>query len=453
MSCPGTAANACEPACRQGFTPTSLHKGYAYGISSSAEYALVTLKSNIETVAGDPAARTRHVWEVLRVFITLGLTSFGGPVAHIGYFRREFVERRRWLDDAAFGDLVGLCQFLPGPASSQVGFSIGLLRAGWLGGLAALCGFTLPSVLLLLAFAIVAPHLGGPIGNGVLHGLKLVAVAVVAQAVWDMARRLCPDTRRAGIALAALVVLALTTTVYAQLMVIGLGALLGLWLLRSRELTAPLPLPATIEFRISRASGAGALLLFCALLAGLPALQQFVGGRMLAIFDGFYRSGALVFGGGHVVLPLLQAQTVTTGWVSPNDFLAGYGAAQAVPGPLFTFAAYLGWLSGGPAHSVLGATLATMAIFLPGLLLVVAALPHWQALRQRASTAAMLAGVNAAVVGILASALYSPVWTSAVHGAADFAVAAVAFALLVRWKAPPLAVVAMCALAGATGLA
>ena len=297
MSCPGTAANACEPACRQGFTPTSLHKGYAYGISSSAEYALVTLKSNIETVAGDPAARTRHVWEVLRVFITLGLTSFGGPVAHIGYFRREFVERRRWLDDAAFGDLVGLCQFLPGPASSQVGFSIGLLRAGWLGGLAALCGFTLPSVLLLLAFAIVAPHLGGPIGNGVLHGLKLVAVAVVAQAVWVMARRLCPDTRRAGIALAALVVLALTTTVYAQLMVIGLGALLGLWLLRSRELTAPLPLPATIEFRISRASGAGALLLFCALLAGLPALQQFVGGRMLAIFDGFYRSGALVFGG------------------------------------------------------------------------------------------------------------------------------------------------------------
>ncbi|VVE35574.1 putative chromate transport protein [Pandoraea eparura] len=413
------------------------------------------MKTDIETVPGPSTTHPRAALEVLRAFLMLGLTSFGGPVAHIGYFRREFVERRRWLDDASFIDLVGLCQFLPGPASSQVGFSLGLQRAGWLGGIAAWCGFTLPSVLLLLAFAVVAPHLGGPVGDGVLHGLKLVAVAVVAQAVWDMARRLCPDTRRAGIALAAMTVLALTTTQFAQLIVIVLGAGLGVLLLRSGHAMAapPLPLPLPARFRISRTASAVAMILFCALLAGLPFVRHLTDERAVAIFDGFYRSGALVFGGGHVVLPLLQAQTVATGWLSNGDFLAGYGAAQAVPGPLFTFATYLGWLSGSPAHPWLGAVLATVGIFLPGLLLVVAALPHWQALRERASTAAMLAGVNAAVVGILASALYSPVWTSAVHSAADFAVAAIAFMLLTRWKAPPLAVVALCAVAGAAGLA
>ncbi|MFJ2991316.1 chromate efflux transporter [Pandoraea sp. NPDC087047] len=382
----------------------------------------------------------------------LGLTSFGGPIAHIGYFRREFVERRRWLDDASFVDLVGLCQFLPGPASSQVGFSIGLLRAGWLGGLAAWCGFTLPSALLLAVCAIAAPHLGGTAGNGVLHGLKLVAVAVVAQAVWDMARRLCPDARRAAIALIAIAVLALTTTVFAQLIVIVLGAALGYGLVRSAAPLVTPSLTSPLGFRISRTASVIALALFCLLLAGLPLLHPLTGERAVAIFDGFYRSGALVFGGGHVVLPLLQEQTVATGWVSSNDFLAGYGAAQAVPGPLFAFATFLGWLSAGPSNSWLGASLATIGIFLPGLLLVIAALPHWQALRANASTAAMLAGVNAAVVGILASALYSPVWTSAVHSPADFAVAAVAFALLVRWKAPPLAVVALCAIAGATGI-
>ncbi|MBN9116685.1 MAG: chromate efflux transporter [Pandoraea sp.] len=411
------------------------------------------MKTEIETVPGPATTHARAALEVLRTFLLLGLTSFGGPVAHIGYFRREFVERRRWLDDASFIDLVGLCQFLPGPASSQVGFSIGLRRAGWLGGIAAWCGFTLPSVLLLLVFAVVAPHLGGPVGDGVLHGLKLVAVAVVAQAVWDMARRLCPDTRRAGIALAAMTVLALTTTQFAQLIVIVLGAGLGVLLLRSGHAMAAPPLPSPARFRISRTAGAVALILFCVLLAGLPFLRHLTDERSVAIFDGFYRSGALVFGGGHVVLPLLQEQTVATGWVSNSDFLAGYGAAQAVPGPLFTFATYLGWRSGSPLHPWLGAVLATAAIFLPGLLLVVAALPHWQALRERASTAAMLAGVNAAVVGILASALYSPVWTSAVHSAADFAVAAIAFVLLTRWKAPPLAVVALCAVAGAAGLA
>ncbi|VVE26676.1 putative chromate transport protein [Pandoraea terrigena] len=411
------------------------------------------MKTDIETVPGPSAMHPRAALEVLWAFLMLGLTSFGGPVAHIGYFRREFVERRRWLDDASFIDLVGLCQFLPGPASSQVGFSLGLQRAGWLGGIAAWCGFTLPSILLLLVFAIVAPHLGGPVGDGVLHGLKLVAVAVVAQAVWDMARRLCPDTRRAGIALAAMTVLALTTTQFAQLIVIVLGAGLGVLLLRSGHPLAAQPLTLPSRFRISHATGVIALILFCALLAGLPALRHLTDERSVAIFDGFYRSGALVFGGGHVVLPLLQAQTVATGWVSNSAFLAGYGAAQAVPGPLFTFATYLGWLSGSPAHPWLGAMLATVGIFLPGLLLVVAALPHWQALRERASAAAMLAGVNAAVVGILASALYSPVWTSAVHSAADFAVAAIAFVLLTRWKAPPLAVVALCAVVGAAGLA
>ncbi|VVE75306.1 chromate ion family chromate transporter [Pandoraea sputorum] len=418
----------------------------------SPEPAVPEPSSSDLTPPSTTATGPRAALGVLRAFLVLGLTSFGGPVAHIGYFRREFVTRRRWLDDASFVDLVGLCQFLPGPASSQVGFSIGLLRAGWLGGLAAWCGFTLPSVCLLLLFSVLAPHLGGTVGDGVLHGLKLVAVAVVAQAVWDMARRLCADVRRAGIALAAIAVLALTTTVFAQLIVIVFGAALGYGLLRTSNATPASPAVPTLRFHISHTASVASLVLFAALLVGLPLVHQWTNGRAIAIFDGFYRSGALVFGGGHVVLPLLQAQTVTTGWVSANDFLAGYGAAQAVPGPLFTFASYLGWMAGAPSHSWLGATLATLGIFLPGLLLVIAALPHWQTLRTRPSTAAMLAGINAAVVGILASALYSPVWTSAVHSAADVALAIVAFVLLVRWKTPPLAVVALCVIAGATGL-
>ncbi|MEM5313144.1 chromate efflux transporter [Paraburkholderia sp. JHI869] len=394
-------------------------------------------------------ARTGSVIEVLLVFLKLGLTSFGGPIAHIGYFRREFVERRRWLDDATFTDLVGLCQFLPGPASSQTGFSIGLLRAGWLGGLAAWCGFTLPSVALLIAFAVVAPELGGPAGSGLIHGLKLVAVAVVAQAVWDMARRLCPDHRRAGIALAAVALLAVMTTAYAQLIVIVLGAVLGIVLCRSdpSESMAGARQHAN-EFRVSRTAGAFALALFCALLFALPALAEFDTTHTIRVFDAFYRSGALVFGGGHVVLPLLQRETVATGWVSPNDFLAGYGAAQAVPGPLFTFAAFLGWIMSGPSSHAVGALVALAGIFLPGLLLVLAALPYWQALRAHPSMAAMLAGVNAAVVGLLAMALYSPVWTSAVQAPIDFAVATIGFILLTRWKAPPLAVVILSAAAG-----
>ena len=388
--------------------------------------------------------------EVLAVFLKLGLTCFGGPIAHIGYFRREFVERRCWLDDETYTDLVGLCQFLPGPASSQVGFSVGLLRAGWLGGLAAWCGFTLPSVLLLLGFAAIAPSLGGPVGGGLIHGLKLVAVAVVAQAVWDMARRLCPDHRRAAIALAAIAVLSVLTTIYAQLIVIGLGAVLGLALCRTTvSATAGRAQPRINEIRLPRLVGGLALALFCALLFGLPVLKGlFHTSQAINVFEAFYRSGALVFGGGHVVLPLLQQATVTTGWVTPDNFLAGYGAAQAVPGPLFTFAAFLGWVMAPAPNHWTGAVLAIAGIFLPGLLLVLAALPYWQALRARPSMTALLSGVNAAVVGLLATALYSPVWTSAVLSEIDFAVAAIGFFLLTRWKVPPLAVVLFCAVAG-----
>jgi len=392
-------------------------------------------------------ARAGYPLEVLAVFLKLGLTCFGGPIAHIGYFRREFVERRRWLDEETFSDLVGLCQFLPGPASSQIGFSVGLLRAGWLGGLAAWCGFTLPSVLLLLAFAAISPGLGGPVGQGLIHGLKLVAVAVVAQAVWDMARRLCPDHRRAAIALVAIAVLSVLTTLYAQLIVIVLGAVLGFLLCRTDRPIATTGATHAAEFRVTRAAGAVALVLFCALLFALPAVSG-IGSRSLSVFDAFYRSGALVFGGGHVVLPLLQQETVTTGWVSSDNFLAGYGAAQAVPGPLFTFAAFLGWSMHAEPNRWSGAFIATAGIFLPGLLLVIAALPYWQALRARASTLAMLAGVNAAVVGLLATALYSPVWTGGVRSTPDFAIATIAFFLLTRWKIPPLAIVTICALAG-----
>ena len=394
-------------------------------------------------------ARAGAALEVLAVFVKLGLTCFGGPIAHIGYFRREFVERRGWLDDETFTDLVGLCQFLPGPASSQAGFSVGLLRAGWPGGLAAWCGFTLPSVLLLLAFAAVAPDLGGPVGGGVIHGLKLVAVAVVAQAVWDMARRLCPDRRRAAIALVAVALLSVLTTVYAQLIVIALGAALGLVFCRTtRSANAVSTQQYADQFRVSRTVGAVALTLFCVLLFGLPALASFGAGHAISVFDAFYRSGALVFGGGHVVLPLLQQQTVATGWITSNDFLAGYGAAQAVPGPLFTFAAYLGWMMPDAPNHWSGALLAVAGIFLPGLLLVLSALPYWQAMRARPSMTAVLSGVNAAVVGLLGTALYSPVWTSAIGSRADFAIASVGFFLLTRWKIPPLAVVVLCALAG-----
>jgi chromate transporter len=383
---------------------------------------------------------------VLLVFLKLGLTSFGGPIAHLGYFRRQFVERLRWLDDDTFTDLVALCQLLPGPASSQVGFAIGLLRAGWRGALAAWCGFTLPSVALLLGFAALAPNLNGAFGSALIHGLKLVAVAVVAQAVWDMARRLCPDLRRAAIALFAVATASLLTHfAFGQLIVIGLGAALGLaWCRVAPEPRVRAHPVDTAESGISRKLAWVAWIAFFALLFGLPALARVHPNHALAVFDAFYQSGALVFGGGHVVLPLLQQQTVATGWVASNDFLAGYGAAQAVPGPLFTFAAFLGWMLTSPPHHWAGALLATVGIFLPGLLLVLGALPYWQSLRNGASLSAMLRGTNAAVVGLLGAALYSPVWTSAVLSKLDFVIATIGFCLLTRYKTPPFLVVIVC---------
>ncbi|WP_109481803.1 chromate efflux transporter [Paraburkholderia sp. C35] len=393
---------------------------------------------------------TSPPFEVLRVFLQLGCTSFGGPIAHIGYFHREFVERRRWLDDATFSDLFALSQFLPGPASSQVGFSIGLLRAGCWGGMAAWLGFTLPSALLMAACASIAPQLDNPFGNGLIHGLKLVAVAVVAQAIWDMARRLCPDVPRAAIALAALALLSVLHSVYAQLVTIGGGALLGLAFCRTSASADSHTAPHAIHaYALPRAASGMALALFCALLAGLPALEALLSSPWaLKLFDVFYRSGALVFGGGHVVLPLLQQATVASGWIPANAFLAGYGAAQAMPGPLFTFASYLGWIMSPGAHHWIGALCATLGIFLPGLLLVIAVLPHWQALRARPAIAALFAGANAAVVGLLASAFRTPVWTSAVLSATDLVIALIALLLLVRWRVRPLFIVLLCAAAG-----
>ena len=386
--------------------------------------------------------------EVLRVFLKLGLTSFGGPIAHLGYFRREFVVRRGWLDERAYADLVALCQFLPGPASSQTGFAIGLMRAGALGGLAAWAGFTLPSAIALTLFAFGEGVLKGPAGDGLLHGLKLTAVAIVGQAVLGMARRLAPDRPRATIAVLALIVMAFAPGAWAQIAVILLGALAGLLVCREFGSVADV---AVEETPISRQMG----LVFAAAFVVLLALS-FVPARpdAAALAAAFYRSGALVFGGGHVVLPLLRTAVVDPGWVPDGAFLAGYGAAQAVPGPLFTFAAYLGAVAGIGPGGVAGATLGLVAIFAPGLLLLMAVLPFWNGLRTLSKARAAMAGVNAAVVGLLASALYDPVWTSAVKGPADFAIVAAGFVALVVWEtAPLLVVVATVAAAAALSLA
>ena len=379
--------------------------------------------------------------EVLRVFLKLGLTSFGGPIAHLGYFRREFVVRRAWFDEPAYADLVALCQFLPGPASSQTGFAIGLMRAGYLGGLAAWAGFTLPSAIAMTLFAYGEGALKGRAGDGLLHGLKLTAVAIVAQAVLGMARSLAPDRPRATIAVLALILMAFAPAGWTQIAVILLGAIAGLIVCRQ----GPNIAVAATETPITRP----AALVFAGLFFALLALS-FVPGPpgASALAAAFYRSGALVFGGGHVVLPLLRTAVVDPGWVSDNAFLAGYGAAQAMPGPLFTFASYLGAAASVPPGGVAGAALALAAIFAPGLLLLMAVLPFWNGLRSVSSARAAMAGVNAAVVGLLASALYDPVWTSAVTGPADFAIAAAGFIALVVWRAPPLLVVILTAAAG-----
>ncbi len=391
------------------------------------------------------AARSRV--EVLRAFLKLGLISFGGPAAHIGYFRDEFVLRRRWLDDATYTELVALCQFLPGPASSQVGFSIGLMRAGYLGGLAAWSGFTLPSAFALVLFAYGARALVGPLGEGLLHGLKLVAVAIVAHAVFGMTRTLCPDRQRIIIATLALILVLAGTSSTAQSGAILLGALAGFLFCRSTNAflsVAPMRTP------VSRRVGVFSLSAFVLLLAiaSLPVLPRLGVQPSVALFDAFYRSGALVFGGGHVVLPLLRDAFVKSGWVTDSDFLAGYGAAQAVPGPLFTFAAYLGALVVPAPQRLFGAALGLIGIFLPGMLLLVGTLPFWNILRSRAAAQAAMRGINAAVVGVLGAALYNPLWTSSVSSTVDIAVALAGFLLLTAFRVRPLWVVVLGALAG-----
>jgi chromate transporter len=374
--------------------------------------------------------RDRSFWAVFRIFLRLGFTSFGGPIAHLGYFRHAFVVRRHWLDERAYADLVALCQFLPGPASSQVGFALGLSRRGLSTGLAAWLGFTLPSAVLLFFFATIAASLTGPIAAAAIHGLKIVAVAVVAQALWGMARSLTPDVPRIAIAALAALLAFLVAGSFGQVLTIAAGALLGLLTCRGAATAEAAPLGITVSRRLAFAALALFLVLFAAtaLLAGTN--------HTIAVFHAFYRSGALVFGGGHVVLPLLSDAVVRPGWLSPATFLTGYGAAQAVPGPLFTISAYMGALLKAPPNGALGACLALVAIFLPGLLLVMAALPFWDVLRRRPNLQAAMRGINAAVVGILAAALYSPLWISAITNWRDAALAAVSFALLVFAQLP-----------------
>ena len=388
-----------------------------------------------------PQQSQGSVSEVFRVFLKLGLTSFGGPIAHLGYFRDELVTRRKWLSESAYADLVALCQFLPGPASSQVGFALGLTRAGWGGAFAAFLAFTLPSALILLALAMTATRLEGPLALGVLHGLKIVAVAIVAQAVWGMTKNLCPDKERATIAVVAVLLLAWAPGAIGMMAAILLGALAGLVLSNGQVAVGDhLPVP------VSRTAGLTAFALFAALLIGLPILAKQAQGWALA--DSFYRSGSLVFGGGHVVLPLLQAETVAPGWVSDDAFLAGYGAAQAVPGPLFTFAAWLGAVMGPQPNGVAGAAIVLAALFLPGFLILIGALPFWDQLRRTTWAQSAMQGANAAVVGILGAALYTPVFTSAIGGMPDFALASICFVALIAWKAPPWVVVLLAAVGG-----
>ena len=396
--------------------------------------------------SGQPQAGAGSPGEVFVAFLKLGLTSFGGPIAHLGYFRDELVIRRKWLSDSAYADLVALCQFLPGPASSQVGFALGMMRAGWAGALAAFLAFTLPSALLLLGFALTAANLQGPAASGALNGLKIVAVAIIAHALWGMARSLCPDRLRASIAAGAVVVLAILPGASGMIFAILLGALSGLALLRG---TVP-STGGAVVMPVTRGMASAALIAFFGLLALLPLLAG--QSPVLALIDSFYRAGALVFGGGHVVLPLLQAEFVATGQVTADDFLAGYGAAQAVPGPLFTFAAYLGAVMGSAPTGITGAGLALMAIFLPGFLLLAGVLPFWDQFRSMARAQTLMQGANAAVVGILGAALYSPVFTSAIGDLREFALALTCFILLLLWKTPPWIVVILAALGG-TGLA
>ena len=379
-----------------------------------------------------------QAWDVLLASLQLGLTSFGGPIAHLGTFERAYVRQRKWLSGDEYGSLVALCQVLPGPTSSQVGFLIGLHRAGWPGALAAWLGFTLPSALLMAGCAVLAARAQGPLALAVMHGLKLVAVSVVAQAVWSMARKLCPDRATTAIALTAASMLLVVGGASMQLAALATGAILGAWMCRNSRFDSE-------QLSISIRPGLAwiALGLYALLLIGLPMLARLFPHGLIALSTIFYRAGALVFGGGHVVLPLLH-DAMVPGWISDDAFLTGYGLAQAVPGPLFTLAAYLGAASDVAHPPAVSAVVAVVFIFLPGLLIAVAGASLWSRLARHENVRASLAGINAAVVGILGAALYNPVWVSAVRGGADAATALIGLALLERWKAAPVAVVVAC---------
>lgn len=388
--------------------------------------------------------RDQTSWTVFWIFLRLGLTSFGGPVAHLGFFREEFVTRRQWLSDRSYADLVALCQFLPGPASSQVGIALGFSRAGYSGALAAWAGFTLPSAIVLILFAIGISSAGTSFSAGALQGLKIVAVAVVAQAVWGMARSLCTDAKRVTIMMLATCAVLLMPSIWTQVGVILVAGIAGLALFKPTQLSSHEPLP----IQISKRAGAFWLALFFVVLIALPIASDALPNQTMAIVDAFYRSGSLVFGGGHVVLPLLQTEVVPTGWVDEQVFLAGYGATQAMPGPLFTFAAFLGASMTSAPSGWTGGMIALIAIFIPSFMLVVGALPFWEQLRQNLRTQAALMGINASVVGLLLAALYQPVWTSAILSAQDFVLALVAFIALMFWKLPPWLVVIAGGVAG-----
>lgn len=381
----------------------------------------------------------RSLIEIFLVSTRLGLTSFGGPTAHLGYFHEEYVRRRKWMDEKSYVDLVALCQFLPGPSSSQVGIGIGIMRAGILGGITSFIGFTFPSVVVLIVFALLMA--GFDVGNsGWIHGLKIVAVAIVAHAIIGMAKSLTPDLKRKTIAIVALIVTILWQTAFSQVGVILIAACIGYFLLKQKNDGAVVQ----SRFPVSKRVGGFSLLLFVGLLVALPLLKEATGSYWLAMFDSFYRSGSFVFGGGHVVLPLLEKEFVPVGWVSEEAFLAGYGVTQAVPGPLFTFAAYLGTVMNGWQ----GGVVATIAIFLPAFLLVIGALPFWDQLRNHRKITGGIMGVNAAVIGILIAALYTPIWTSSILETKDFALAIILFCMLAYWKLPPWVVVVTGAVTG-----
>ncbi|SFS73182.1 chromate efflux transporter [Paenibacillus sp. 453mf] len=369
-----------------------------------------------------------RLWEVFTTALKLGLTSFGGPVAHLGYFHNEYVMRRKWIDERTYADLVALSHFLPGPASSQVGMGVGMMRAGVLGGIIAWLGFTLPSVLALFIAASLLQQ-SGIVEIGWMHGLKIVAVAIVAHAVWSMGKNLAPDRSRMTIAALACVLVVIWPSAITQVSLIIAAGLAGVYLFRGKQESTPSAEKAPIQ----KGLGIFCLVLFFLLLFGLPLLSEISGSAWIAYFDSFYRAGALVFGGGHVVLPMLERELVPQGLIDADAFLAGYGLTQAVPGPLFTFASYLGTIMEG----ALGAVIFTVAIFLPGALLIIGAIPFWQQLRGRSGIQGALKGVNAAVVGLLLAAFYDPVFTSAVRGPYDFALALVLFVMLVWWKLPP----------------